>query len=306
MEIDPNSFHSSFPIGNCYSSNNANPNLLPQSVSGGNNDHTYSNNNNYYPQQQSHPVFGLIVPGCPVRTDFIPVVDTPGAPITKFSITLSCPGDINVPLMSITDVVLFATTAPGFTSQQHPLALPPDCGVLCYWQISSSETSETTGFALFGALTSTQPSALYRTGWSEHEQIVSILQQQQLSPTNNASIPGGTPTFTLTIGLSMEPIANVQNLLGDTSGIVVPHGGGGGFNVHSTNNNTSNNRLYVAQKIALDLFRFMQSFDNTGNGNKSNGQPTMMTVPHNIFDRWYQRFENRFRRDPNFFLKPNE
>jgi hypothetical protein len=55
----------------------------------------------------------------------------------------------------------------------------------------------------------------------------------------------------------------------------------------------------VAQKIATDLFHFMQSFD-TG------AVAGQMVVPNNIFDRWMQRFEARFKRDPNFFMKTQE
>jgi protein Hikeshi len=206
-----------------------------------------------YPAQR--PVFGLIVPGAPVRTDFVPVAPT------QFSLTLP-----DLPLLTVTEIVLFATDV---TS-----SIPPDCGVLCYWQISCSPTNESTGFALLGALTTAQPSALFRTGWGEHEQVVSMLQQS-------------APTAILTIGLSIEPLSQVQNVIGSASASLL---------------GATNHRLFVAQKIALDLFRFMQSFDTGGGG--SNSQ--LMTVPKNIFDRWYQRFENRFRRDPNFFLKPNE
>ena len=58
-------------------------------------------------------------------------------------------------------------------------------------------------------------------------------------------------------------------------------------------------RLFVAQKIANDLFHYMQSFDTSQ-------QPGHLVVPHTIFERWMARFESRFRRDPNFFMKTQE
>jgi hypothetical protein len=29
-----------------------------------------------------------------------------------------------------------------------------------------------------------------------------------------------------------------------------------------------------------------------------------MAVPTNIFDRWMERFERKYRQDPNFMMKP--
>lgn len=29
----------------------------------------------------------------------------------------------------------------------------------------------------------------------------------------------------------------------------------------------------------------------------------MMVVPTNVFDRWFERFERKYRLDPNFMLK---
>ncbi len=82
----------------------------------------------------------------------------------------------------------------------------------------------------------------------------------------------------VTFGVSLESLDNIQNL-----------------NIKSD----QEQRLFVAQRIATDLFQFMQSFDT---GGQSQGR---MVVPNNIFDRWMKRFEARFRRDPNFFLKSN-
>ena len=211
--------------------------------------------------------FGLVVPGLSVRTDFIPVDHTN----LKFALKLNCPGDINVPLASITELVFFSLPN---------VPLPPDHGVLCYWQIAAAAAANlpgqqeppSTGFELLGAITPDRPSVVFHTGWSEHEQLM------ELSTTSGAGQP-----FVLTIGASLEPLPNIQN-------------------VGAMKNPISEKRLYVAQKIAADLYRYMQSFD-TGS---SQGGPKMMVVPNNVFDLWFQRFENRFRRDPNFFLKSNE
>jgi protein Hikeshi len=211
--------------------------------------------------------FGLIVPGGPVHTNFVPV------DANKLALTLSCPGDIPVPLQSVTEIVLFSATE----------QLAADQGVLCYWQASIGSAS--TGFALLGAITASRPSAVLATRWSENEPLIELLSQQHHGTATSPTAFGtssSTPVVNVTIGLSIEPVASIANI----DATALAH--------HATND-----KLFVAQKIAADLFRFMQSFDTGGN---NSGSGTMM-VPHNIFDRWFQRFENRFRRDPNFFLK---
>jgi hypothetical protein len=202
------------------------------------------------------PPFGVVFSGCPIRTDFAQV------DANKYACRLQCPGDLPLPLASIAEIALFLLQP-----------LPPDQGVLCYWQLTAAG-GEQTGFELLGALTSSQPSQIFYTGWGEHEQMLSA------SATTTTTAP-----IVLTIGLSLEPVQNIDNV--------------------NTNNNATaqlrhQNRMQVAQKIASDLFNYLQSWD-TGTAGPGN-----MVVPNNIFDRWFQRFENRLRRNPNFFLKDND
>jgi hypothetical protein len=60
----------------------------------------------------------------------------------------------------------------------------------------------------------------------------------------------------------------------------------------------SNNdiRQVYAKKVALNLFRFMESF------NKNTSQQSMLVLPCDVLDKWLIRFENKFRLDPNFVL----
>ena len=56
-------------------------------------------------------------------------------------------------------------------------------------------------------------------------------------------------------------------------------------------------RLAFAHKIALDLFQYMTSFsEKTQHGD-------MIAVPTNILDRWMDRFNRKYRVDPNFMMK---
>lgn len=200
-------------------------------------------------QPVGNPIFGLVIPGGPVMTDFVPM-DPTGK---KFAITLSSPGQLPSPLTMVNEVVCFLT---------NPQSLPPDHGVLVYWQLRYAQ--EQSGFELLGSLAPNRPSEILRTGWSEHSQFLAV------GPNEGAQV---------TIGLSIEPMESVQNL------------------ASAIDANNRSKRPLVAQKIAKDLFNFMNSFDSGASG------PTQMVVPKNIFERWWQRFENKSKRDPNFFLK---
>jgi len=205
-------------------------------------------------QQPQQPLFGLIVPGTPVITQFSQV------DATKFSLTLPCDGTrIPIPSM-IREIVFFLT---------DPSLIPANHGIMIYWQITANSVAPTaTGFALLGAVSMDRPSAVFQTGWSENSQVADLLST-------------GAPT-TITFGVSLEPLGNMQN-------------------VGALQTKVEQSKLHVARQIAGDLFRFMQSFD-TG-GAAASGS---MVVPNNIFDRWFRRFENRFQRDPNFFLKQSD
>jgi Ni,Fe-hydrogenase III small subunit len=58
-------------------------------------------------------------------------------------------------------------------------------------------------------------------------------------------------------------------------------------------------RFAYAHKIATDLFQYMSSFAQEPR------QADWMVVPTNILDRWLERFERKYRLDPNFMLKPS-
>lgn len=210
------------------------------------------------PQPQPAPVqlFGIVAPGCPVRTDFVPA-DPSGL---KFTLSLNLP----VQPAFVSDLVFFFL--PGALE-----SLPPQHGALLYWQATTATTgspmplTETTGFDLLGAISPDRPSGIFRTGWGTHD----MLAAHAASPNTNVSI-------VITLGVSIEPLANIQNLQ-------ICHRG-------------AEDRLNVAKKIAKDLFNYLQSFDDTSRSG-------FMTVPTNVFERWMTRFENKFRVDPNFFMK---
>ena len=208
-------------------------------------------------------VFGLIIPGKEVITNFIPA-DPTG---TKYTLTVPFPSTQTSSnndadsLTSITDVVFFLL--PNIT-------LPPNTGALIYWSAAGNhELTPSSSFELLGALTPNRTSSIFRTGWSTNEPLHQLLQSVCSNPNSHINI---------TFGISIEPLDNVNNL-------------------QPVLQRNSNERKSVAQKIALDLFNYLQSFDDTQQNR--NG---WMNVPTNVFDRWFKRFEMKLGRDPNFFM----
>lgn len=59
-------------------------------------------------------------------------------------------------------------------------------------------------------------------------------------------------------------------------------------------------RRDFARKIALNLFRFIESFSQGGGRDGS-----FLRCPQDVLDRWLVRFDEKYNRDPNFILKTN-
>lgn len=145
----------------------------------------------------------------------------------------------------------------------QPNLIPANHGVICYWQLETADGQQHTEFELLGTLTS--PSSILYTGWGDHEQMIA----------------SAATAVRVNFGISIEPISTIENL---------------GPIQNSPRAKQLISSIQVAKGIAEDLFHYMSSFD-TG------GAAGHMLVPQNVFDRWYQRFESRIQRNPNFFLK---
>lgn len=95
----------------------------------------------------------------------------------------------------------------------------------------------------------------------------------------------GSTAPTAQLGVSIEPLDVIQNLR--AAGAITARAG--------------EDRRHFALQVAKDLYRFMTSFSQTHAAN-----PEMMVIPTNILDRWIQRFESKYARDPNFVLRPQD
>ena len=60
-------------------------------------------------------------------------------------------------------------------------------------------------------------------------------------------------------------------------------------------------RRDFARKIALNLFRFIESFSQGAPGRDG----SFLRCPQDVLDRWLVRFDEKYARDPNFILKTN-
>jgi len=233
-------------------------------------------------QQHVPPYFGLIAATSNLRTDFVPVPSTNN---TKFTLTLTSPGNLPSPITLVNELVVF------FLPGTAAMIIPPNSGALIYWQVEISPNIQS-GYELLGCLEPVhKPSDVFRTAWSSREEFVG------LAPDQNVKV---------NIGIEITSMDVIKNLTQGGGNMSSMFGGGGGRNISPSAANggggtCNDKRPIVAHKIAEDLFNFMQSFDTGG----ATGNQTMV-VPANIFDRWLRRFQNKLQRDPNFLLRKNE
>uniref|UniRef100_A0A7S2R3M5 Hikeshi-like domain-containing protein n=1 Tax=Rhizochromulina marina TaxID=1034831 RepID=A0A7S2R3M5_9STRA len=124
-------------------------------------------------------------------------------------------------------------------------------------------SSDGAQWALLGALWNQKPSAMFRTGWS-------------------SALPPGSE---VEIAVSLEPLEVAANL-----GLEVLAAGG------------AEEKRTFARAIARDLWNYLASFSQSVPGSvQTSGE--MMLVPTTILDRWMERFDAKYQRDPNFMLK---
>lgn len=174
-------------------------------------------------------LFGVVIPGRPVVTDF-EVIDS-----TKAITYLENPS-------TVPDIVLFLLPS---------TPIPPNHGAILYYA-----TPPFQNWNVIGAISPDKPSGTFRTDWTTDEEMMKCPVVQ--------------------LGISIEPMETIANLNLGWSGV--------------------EDRYAFAHKIALDLFRYMTSFSRSND-------PGMMLVPNNIFDQWMQRFERKYKLDPNFMMK---
>ena len=116
---------------------------------------------------------------------------------------------------------------------------------------------------ILGSITPFKPSGIFRTGWSTNETIIR----------NSSMNSGGGAVY---LGVTLEPLDVINNLSLNSAGV--------------------EDRFLFASNIAKDLFAYMTSCCLQHNG-------STMVVPVSIFDTWIDRFNRKYKKDPNFMMK---
>lgn len=179
------------------------------------------------------PLFGVVIPGRPLITEFQQIDATKAVTVVDFPST-------------ITEITFFLLPT---------TAIPPGYGAILYYAMPPFQQ-----WAVLGSVDPSKPSGTFRTGFATNEEIKNCQCVQ--------------------LGVSLEPLDTIRNLEITYSGV--------------------EDRFAFAHKIALDLFQYMTSF-STGDSSTTG----MIVVPMNVFDKWMERFERKYRIDPNFMMKNN-
>ena len=111
------------------------------------------------------------------------------------------------------------------------------------------------------------------SGW-EYRGAVSEAQPSDVFATCWPRPEGGGQHPTAQVGVSVEPLAELATR--EATAVA--------------------SKQEFARRVALDMFRFMQSFPTTPQGNT-------LLVPSNVLEMWLSKFEAKFARDPDFLLR---
>lgn len=189
-------------------------------------------------------LFGIIVSGRLVQTDFQPV------DAGKFLITIPSPESIN-------HIVVFLTGT-------QPLPLEVGASVYFSWPDPVSPPT----WQYLGYISNDKPSAIFR-----------ITKLKASSPTNTFGFTQPIVAQYAQIGISCEPLAQIQQLTADIS----------------VNPIAADTVLTYAAKTAENLFNYTCSFARTLLTDTNE-----QFVPLSIIHQWYQNFIRRLEQDPNF------
>jgi hypothetical protein len=212
-------------------------------------------------------MFGVIVSGRPVLTTFEKISDTqikfsiPSTPTFNHLVVFSLPGNV----------------------------LPADAAAACYLQLSPTDD-----FQLLGALNNEKQSAIFKIRTTDVSAAMSgVGTVDEDTMTDGAGAPA-TDERTLTLGISLEPVAQVEaNLIalkasrqnsGNSQALVRA---GAAQPLARTPTNTK----LLAQRIIANAFNFLASFANGGGHD---------VVPLKSFEEWWKKFEKKIELDPSF------
>ena len=65
-------------------------------------------------------------------------------------------------------------------------------------------------------------------------------------------------------------------------------------------------RKTYAKCVAQNLYNFMNSYSSDFANINTMNQSNYMVIPQDFLDKWLKKFEEKFRRDPNFITKTTD
>ncbi len=65
-------------------------------------------------------------------------------------------------------------------------------------------------------------------------------------------------------------------------------------------------RRTYARCVAQNLYNFMNSYSSDLSTINPYNSSNYMVVPQDFLDKWFKKFEEKFRRDPNFIFKTTD
>ena len=66
------------------------------------------------------------------------------------------------------------------------------------------------------------------------------------------------------------------------------------------------NRKLYAKCVAQNLYNFMGSYSSDLSTVNSSNMSNYLIVPQDFLDKWLKKFEEKYKKDPNFILKTTE
>lgn len=218
-------------------------------------------------------MFGVIISGRPVLTE--PQAISP----TQFAFQLPAAPAFN-------HIVVFLL--PG-------TQLPPDTAAAVYVQIPGG--SAPAEFRFLGGVANEKQSAIFKVDGLE-----SVAQEAAALAAQNP----GAPVPVVTLGVSIEPVAQVNAAMQQRQLEKGQNGGGGGSMemvkagaAATAATNPAAVKL-LAQRIISNAFNFLASFSgNTGPGG-------VEVVPLKAFQDWWQKFEKKIEMDPSFLVREDQ
>lgn len=92
----------------------------------------------------TQPLFGVVIPGRPLVTDFQPIDSTKAVSVLEQPAT-------------VTELTFFLLPS---------TPIPPGCGAILYYSLPPFQT-----WVLIGSVDPSKPSGIFRTGWATNEEV---------------------------------------------------------------------------------------------------------------------------------------